>query len=399
MLNIFTLAYQGAAVAEVPTGGTREQIQHIIFARYIERMLHRRRSPKTGNVEQMQRWMTFLGQQMYVRKQTVFLVEELQGSWLLGIHQHRYRWSWILTDGLIFGLPFGLAFGLIAGSFAGLIGALIGMLHVTIEPQAIIWSWRRALTWLPFGLIVVPVIWLMSRSSIAPELIWPLPNGVSIGMIALIAVLVAGLFGGMFGKPELRPADQTNFSPNTYIWRSAKSGLSGLLLAGFIGGLTSPARGLVGTLATGLVLGICVGMGTGLPPFLEHFILRFWLWCAGYLPWKLIPFLDEAAERLLLYKVGGSYIFVHRLLMVSYYEQCFSIHLLKKVGSTFYKMTVFSKDRWYHNTMFQDNLQSFVILSHYALEMRYQDSLSPQVLQHWPMIHTLIDVCVPQGTV
>ncbi len=28
-----------------------------------------------------------------------------------------------------------------------------------------------------------------------------------------------------------------------------------------------------------------------------------------------IPFLDEAAERLLLRKVGGSYIFVHRMLL------------------------------------------------------------------------------------
>jgi hypothetical protein len=46
-----------------------------------------------------------------------------------------------------------------------------------------------------------------------------------------------------------------------------------------------------------------------------HFILRFFLSRRSDLPWDLIPFLDEAAERLLLRKIGGSYIFVHRQLL------------------------------------------------------------------------------------
>jgi hypothetical protein len=48
---------------------------------------------------------------------------------------------------------------------------------------------------------------------------------------------------------------------------------------------------------------------------MKHFILRFFLALRGDLPWNLVPFLDEAAERLLLRKVGGSYIFVHRMLL------------------------------------------------------------------------------------
>jgi hypothetical protein len=35
----------------------------------------------------------------------------------------------------------------------------------------------------------------------------------------------------------------------------------------------------------------------------------------GSLPLRLVPFLDECAERIFLRKVGGGYIFVHRLLM------------------------------------------------------------------------------------
>ena len=56
------------------------------------------------------------------------------------------------------------------------------------------------------------------------------------------------------------------------------------------------------------------GWRFGLDAFVEHFILRFFLSQRGGLPWKLIPFLDEAKERLLLHKAGGSYRFAHRLL-------------------------------------------------------------------------------------
>jgi hypothetical protein len=43
--------------------------------------------------------------------------------------------------------------------------------------------------------------------------------------------------------------------------------------------------------------------------------LRILLRRTKALPWNLVPFLDEAAERLLLYKVGSGYIFIHRLLL------------------------------------------------------------------------------------
>ncbi|MBI1878752.1 MAG: hypothetical protein HYR94_11110 [Chloroflexi bacterium] len=48
---------------------------------------------------------------------------------------------------------------------------------------------------------------------------------------------------------------------------------------------------------------------------MKHFILRFVLYCGGVMPWNLTGFLDYAAERIFLRKVGGGYIFVHRYLM------------------------------------------------------------------------------------
>ena len=76
---------------------------------------------------------------------------------------------------------------------------------------------------------------------------------------------------------------------------------------------------LVGGLFLGLLFGLLSGLGAGLlhglGAFTQHFVLRFWLWRTNLLSWNLVAFLDEAAERLLLHKVGGSYLFAHRLLL------------------------------------------------------------------------------------
>jgi eukaryotic-like serine/threonine-protein kinase len=47
----------------------------------------------------------------------------------------------------------------------------------------------------------------------------------------------------------------------------------------------------------------------------QHFVLRFVLWCSGMLPWRCADFLDYSVECVLLQRVGGGYIFIHRLLL------------------------------------------------------------------------------------
>ena len=48
---------------------------------------------------------------------------------------------------------------------------------------------------------------------------------------------------------------------------------------------------------------------------IQHYSLRFVLTILRYTPWNYSHFLDYAAERIFLRKVGGGYIFIHRLLM------------------------------------------------------------------------------------
>jgi hypothetical protein len=49
--------------------------------------------------------------------------------------------------------------------------------------------------------------------------------------------------------------------------------------------------------------------------FVQHWVLRLLCTLAGSAPWRYARFLDYAAERIFLRKVGGSYIFVHRMLL------------------------------------------------------------------------------------
>jgi hypothetical protein len=55
------------------------------------------------------------------------------------------------------------------------------------------------------------------------------------------------------------------------------------------------------------------GLGYGGLACLQHFILRLLLVRQGTAPWRYADFLDYAAERLFLRKVGGGYIFIHWL--------------------------------------------------------------------------------------
>jgi len=80
-------------------------------------------------------------------------------------------------------------------------------------------------------------------------------------------------------------------------------------------------------LSVGLFEGLVTGLGAGLIPaligffwyggqeVLQHYILRFILYRKGHTPLRYGDFLDYAARLVFLQKVGGGYIFIHRLLL------------------------------------------------------------------------------------
>lgn len=105
-------------------------------------------------------------------------------------------------------------------------------------------------------------------------------------------------------------------------------GLLVWLLVGLSDGLLTEvsdrlSRGQSSELILGLILGSFFGLLFGLIAGLigggdvvaKHFILRFFLWWNGQIPWNYARFLGYATSLIFLRKVGGGYIFVHRLVM------------------------------------------------------------------------------------
>jgi hypothetical protein len=127
----------------------------------------------------------------------------------------------------------------------------------------------------------------------------------------LLAGLGSGLFFGLFlGKAfESRKhlSKHSMLSQNEGIRRSGKNALFVMLVVGLCLGL---GFGLAGGIVVGLFMGLFAGLGT----IVKHYTLRFWFWRTQHFPWNVVPFLNDAVEKLLLRKVGGGYIFRHGLL-------------------------------------------------------------------------------------
>jgi hypothetical protein len=97
------------------------------------------------------------------------------------------------------------------------------------------------------------------------------------------------------------------------------------LIAGCIGWLIlhltleRPFLGLIFGITNGLTFGLLfaliAGLNRGGAAVIKHYALRIVLWWKSYTPFNFIKFLDECARLIFLKKVGGGYIFTHRMLL------------------------------------------------------------------------------------
>jgi eukaryotic-like serine/threonine-protein kinase len=69
-----------------------------------------------------------------------------------------------------------------------------------------------------------------------------------------------------------------------------------------------------------LIVGLIVGLNRGGSAVIKHYALRLILWLKGYTPFNFIKFLEYCAKLILLKKVGGGYIFIHRTLLEYFAE-------------------------------------------------------------------------------
>jgi hypothetical protein len=111
MLSIMTLAFQGAGGNELASqkGASAEERRKQIFRIYVERMFQRKKTASDAFPKQKTiGWLSWFAREMKEHSQSVFLVEELQPSWL-GTKRVAYGTAVALSLGLIFGPIFGLS--------------------------------------------------------------------------------------------------------------------------------------------------------------------------------------------------------------------------------------------------------------------------------------------------
>ena len=298
LLNIMVLAYQGVAIADLPETLGIEEKQQQLFNTYIRRMLTHRGQALPYSPSLALGWLIWLAQQMIRESQTVFLIETMQPLWLQGRAKRFYRLGTLLFGGLFVGLFVGLFGGLVGRLFGGLVVGLVvglfgglfgGLVEKKIEPvEKLTWSWKEARGNLFGGLFF--------------GLFFGLVVGLVGGLFGGLFGLVGGLVGGLADGLSITKIEVTT-KPNQGMWNSAKNfALVGLLF------------GLVG-LVVGLLFWLVVGLDYGGTVCIRHFTLRLILCRHGHMPWNYARFLDKAVEHLFLQRVGGGYIFIHRLLL------------------------------------------------------------------------------------
>ena len=329
MLNIMTLAYRGKAPEALADeqagslGGRRKKL----FDAYILQMFARvgRTKDKRYTPEQTTRYLAWLGRTMIEHRQSVFLLENMRRSWLPAAQLPSHSLMVGLVAGLVIGLGTGPMAALASGPLGGLgFGLMSVLMAVLLEAQGNLvdenpterlrWSWSKALIGLTpilglgllIGVVIGLVAWLRGG----------FPGGLMdrLGLLAFIPVfgLVVAVLSGLEAA-----GIETKTVPNQGIQRSLRSWLVGGLAVGLVVGLpVGLALGPIGGLAAGLMPGVMLGLGYyGGSAVINHYCIRFFLYRNEHIPRNYEHFLNYAVDHLFLRQVGGSYVFIHRLLM------------------------------------------------------------------------------------
>ena len=303
-----------------------ETLRHTIFTTYVESMLRRREENVLYPPFQTRHWLAWLARQMNKHNQVIFNPGRIQPDWLTE------KWGsviYYICNALLGALLSGLALGLVGnivggrstGIVTGLVGAFIGGIGFAFAARRIrlVETVQGSSVKRQTGsLLFVLVLWLL-------VLLTNQPGGLSgalttlVIMLSLLPLLIGELLKEL---PGALLDDLTVVPPNYGLQQSARNGIRVGLIAGTSLGLLIVLFQLFGLQTADftsywllvIVLGLLTGLIFGGLATLQLKGLYWLLWRGGLGPKNYVEFLDYAAKRLLLSKIGSAYMFRYPLL-------------------------------------------------------------------------------------
>lgn len=356
-LSVMTLAYRDMKRADLKQLPTPEVRRAHLYDHYVAEMWRRRPLDDTeGYTEtQVMARLTNLAYGMTQHEQTTFYIERLQPTWLPSYRIRHYAWINGILWGLVFGLVLELAgthaYGLIIGLTTGLLFGRSAIKNPIRLYERLIWYRLPTKQLLHVfkggliaGLLIGLIVGLVSGLLIvqAAGLVVGLRLGLVFGLVSGLVLtppfwlwywLESSIYGRNMDRP-LQPNQGIRSSGSNAIRMAPVSGLVigllALLLDTMASGLfamlldtltSGPLDGMVEILVSGLVFGLVAGLSVfGGETVIRHYVLRWLLARQGVLPFPfkdraLIAYLDAMADRILLRRVGGGWVFIHRTLL------------------------------------------------------------------------------------
>jgi hypothetical protein len=334
LLNVMAVAYQATPRNQI-SGLSEPNQKRQLFERYVVRRLRDSAAPGEYTNAKTRHYLHWLAKQMVAHEQIIFQIEGLQPDWLRTEHQRQqYRrgirlgaWLFAALVGAVFFVSVGtlffkLFFRLFFPVVITFVGGLVGGQNIDRirQVERLNWSSKNAKKSLLFGLffgLLFGIVGMFFFGSFFGQFL-----GASIG-------LVGGLIGGLNStsiEQRTRPNQGVWYSLNNALFIGLVGGLVfGLgvgLFAGLVGG---PVAGIITGLIIGvigsLIIEISFGLYYGGNSVIRHTILRLLLYRAGDAPLDYARFLDYCSARHLIRRVGGGYIFRHRMLMEYFAER------------------------------------------------------------------------------
>jgi hypothetical protein len=358
-LSIMIMAYRDKQDVGILISGDEKAQRKHLFDTYIECMFersHNKNVPfKNSNVIYNLSW---LANKIIEHNAIPFMLENMQPDWVI-----EKKWGRRFFFGLMFGIIFVsfvcgycffeigfvyvcfisdsffinflvgiyLAFegvwflGLKGGLFFGIIFGLLGWPRKIEMVDKLTWKWKPALYLWTFGAVIGGVAgFLIDLLLYAIDM--------SHGHFMLIFEIFFGGVSGIIGGFRAKPVVQTS-SPGERIYFSKRNAVIILSVIPLVLNIIivlalalSPAPytsvlflSLV-VLFGGPIIGMIGGLRLGGLAVIQHYTLRGLLVINKKMYFRIIPFLDHCVDLIFLRRVGGGYIFVHRLLMEHFAE-------------------------------------------------------------------------------